>query len=348
MKLKKCPEKHFYDADKYNECPHCIKKAMKQAAEKWDDRAYNKNMGLSQIARQASSKTVYLPETEYAMGRQAEMPQRTGNFNVQNDSPRTVYLPDPDSVMINPSETPQRMGNFNIPNDSPRTVYLSEPDSVMINPSETPQRTGNFNVPNDSPRTVYLPESDSVMINPSEMQQETENFNVPPLTNENFSVQENNQQEMVSDFAREVAEKNTSVQSYAMQNSGTKTVAFYNTGRIEPVVGWLVCVKGEYVGESFNLKEGQNFIGRSLGMDVALVNEKSVSREFHAGIIFDPVEKVFYAVPGHSNGLTYVNGSILFSAVQLKAYDEIQLGKSLYVFMPFCGDSFSWDKYSGQ
>ena len=82
-------------------------------------------------------------------------------------------------------------------------------------------------------------------------------------------------------------------------------------------------------------------------MDVALINEKSISREFHAGIIFDPSTKQFFAIPGHSNGLTYVNGDLLFSATPLKSYDKIQLGKSTYIFMAFAGSDFMWDTYIG-
>ncbi len=152
------------------------------------------------------------------------------------------------------------------------------------------------------------------------------------------------QQNGLTDLQKQVAASRNSVNSTTTQ-AGSKTVAFYDVGDSDPVVGWLICVQGEYVGESFNLKAGQNFIGRSLSMDVALVNEKSVSREFHAGIIFEPNEGKFFGIPGQSNGLTYVNDELLIAPKTLEAYDRIKLGKSLYVFMPFCGEKFNWDTY---
>lgn len=124
-----------------------------------------------------------------------------------------------------------------------------------------------------------------------------------------------------------------------------KTVAFYDVGGTEPVVGWLVCLKGEYIGESFNLKSGRNFIGRSLGMDVALVDEKTISRDKHCVVTFEPVKKLFLIQPGESNGLTYVNGEILMSFSELKNMDRIEMGTSVYLFVKLCGDDFSWDEY---
>ena len=39
------------------------------------------------------------------------------------------------------------------------------------------------------------------------------------------------------------------------------TVGYYSRViGVEPVVGWLVCIEGEYRGESFKLKSGRNFI----------------------------------------------------------------------------------------
>lgn len=124
-----------------------------------------------------------------------------------------------------------------------------------------------------------------------------------------------------------------------------KTVAYYDTpDNTEPVAGWLVCVKGNYVGESFELHTGKNHIGRSLNMTVALAKEKTVSREKHATITFDPVAKQFYLQAGDSSGLTYLNGKLLLVPDTLKKYDLITLGECSLIFVPLCGENFDWDK----
>lgn len=67
------------------------------------------------------------------------------------------------------------------------------------------------------------------------------------------------------------------------------TVAYYsNTIQTNPVVGWLVCTKGAGFGESHSLKSGRNFVGRDSSMDVVLSGDKSISRNKHAIIVYDP------------------------------------------------------------
>lgn len=129
--------------------------------------------------------------------------------------------------------------------------------------------------------------------------------------------------------------------------SNDKTVAFYNfSNDVEPVVGWIVCVKGEYMGEGFPLKSGRNNIGRSLSMDIALAKEKSVSREKHAAIVFEPHQKKFFIQGGESSGLTYVNDELVMMFRELSDYDVITLGESKFIFIHFVGDRFSWEDYT--
>ncbi|MGN0379539.1 MAG: FHA domain-containing protein [Butyrivibrio sp.] len=124
-----------------------------------------------------------------------------------------------------------------------------------------------------------------------------------------------------------------------------KTIGFYANVNNEPVVGWLVCIKGESQGESYNLKAGKNTIGRGAGMDVMLAQEKSISREKHAVITYEPKKRVFILQAGESSGLVYLNENLLMTYEEIHAYDVIQLGEALFMFMPFCGEKFTWDDY---
>jgi len=133
-------------------------------------------------------------------------------------------------------------------------------------------------------------------------------------------------------------------QSTAAQDM--KTVAFYhNAAGSEPVVGWLVCVKGAYLGEGFPLKAGRNNIGRAMDNDVPLAQEMSISRKCHAVLTFDPKKCSFFVQPGESSGLTYLNEELVMTFRPLKAYDKIQLGEAELLFAPFCGDAFAWEDY---
>lgn len=125
-----------------------------------------------------------------------------------------------------------------------------------------------------------------------------------------------------------------------------KTIGIIRTtAESSPVVGWLVGVKGAYQGESFELHQGKNNIGRSLNMSIALVKEKTVSRDKHAVVIFDPVNSKFYIVSGESNALTYLNGQLLLKDAELKPKDIIKLGSCEMIFIPLCDDTFDWNNY---
>lgn len=123
-----------------------------------------------------------------------------------------------------------------------------------------------------------------------------------------------------------------------------KTISIYSgTAKVEPVVGWLVCVDGGHFGESFKLKAGRNFVGRSMSMDVVLSNDNAVSRDRHATILFEPRKREFLAQPGESRELFYVNDEVVLNAQKLSAYDVLSIGNCKLVFVPFCNSEFGWD-----
>lgn len=109
-----------------------------------------------------------------------------------------------------------------------------------------------------------------------------------------------------------------------------------------PVVGWVVAIDGIHKGQDFPLKAGRNFIGRSAEMDITL-DDKTISRERHAVIVFEPKNNVFLVAPGDAHELFYVNGEVILYPKQIKAYDVISMGKTQLSFIPFCGDKFSWN-----
>lgn len=126
-----------------------------------------------------------------------------------------------------------------------------------------------------------------------------------------------------------------------------KTVGMFNVKKgKEPVVGWLVCVDGPHKGEDFRLRMGKNFIGRAQSMDVVLSGDNSVSREKHSIIVYEPKGNLFVIQSGESKELSYLNESLVLSPQVLNPYDTITLGNSSLVFVPFCTESVTWEKYA--
>jgi len=113
-------------------------------------------------------------------------------------------------------------------------------------------------------------------------------------------------------------------------------------GKADPVVGWLVCLEGPDRGRDFRLHGEKNFIGRAPNMDVCILGDDTVSREKHGVVIFDPKKQVFWALPGDSSGLVYLNGEIVHTPTQLNAHDTLEIGQTKLALIPFCGEKYTW------
>ena len=110
----------------------------------------------------------------------------------------------------------------------------------------------------------------------------------------------------------------------------------------EPVCGWLVCIQGARVGKDYRIHNGKNFVGRGDDMDIQILGDNEISRRNHAVIVFDPKKKETVLLPGDANGIVYLNGNAVYAPATLNKYDEIELGKSKFLFVPFCGENFMW------
>ena len=78
-------------------------------------------------------------------------------------------------------------------------------------------------------------------------------------------------------------------------------------------------------------------------MDVILEGDANVSRDRHAIVTYEPRGKTFFAQPGESRELFYVNDQVVVMNVTLNHGDQISVGKTQLMFVPLCGPDFSWD-----
>lgn len=109
------------------------------------------------------------------------------------------------------------------------------------------------------------------------------------------------------------------------QSDAKEKTQFYIMQR-RRVYGMLVCVTGVMKGDAFLLKEGDNIIGRSANMDVALTMEETVSRQRHAVIDCDGEKGTFVLTYPVGREDVSVNGRRVKSGRQLKDRDVIRLG----------------------
>lgn len=111
---------------------------------------------------------------------------------------------------------------------------------------------------------------------------------------------------------------------------------------IEPVCGWLVCIEGTRVGKDYKIKNGKNFIGRADDMDIQIIGDNGVAMRNHAIVVYDSKKNNYVLLPGDSSGIAYLNKEPAYMPVELSAYSVIELGKSKFLFVPFCGEHFEW------
>lgn len=130
-----------------------------------------------------------------------------------------------------------------------------------------------------------------------------------------------------------------------------RTVPVYqlegSTGKINPVIGWLVCVEGVEKGKDYRLHGGYNTIGREAKNDVCIRGDDQISRENNAWIGYDMRSKKFLFGAGESStNFVYVNDQPLprSQSVVLEPHDRIGMGASVFMFVPFVGDSFDWNE----
>lgn len=111
----------------------------------------------------------------------------------------------------------------------------------------------------------------------------------------------------------------------------------------KPVAGWLVCVRGTDFGSSFTIRLGKNYIGRSKDMDIVLHGDDSIAMNQHAVIYYVPKYRRFAAAPGESGKLFYLNKDAVVRPVWIKQHDILRFGSASFMFMPLCGEHFSWE-----
>ncbi len=113
---------------------------------------------------------------------------------------------------------------------------------------------------------------------------------------------------------------------------------------LKPVVGWLLCIQGMDIGNSFTVRLGKNFIGRSSEMEIALHGDEGIAMEKHAAVYYVPKQRRFAVEPGLSGRPFYVNRNAVTRPIWIKQHDIITLGNASLMFFPCCGEHFSWEE----
>lgn len=122
----------------------------------------------------------------------------------------------------------------------------------------------------------------------------------------------------------------------------TVSFGFWGMTAVEPVTGWLVCQNGGEKGKDYRLHSGRNFVGRGNSMDVCLIDDKSISRDKHCSVSYDPRGNAFY-LSAEGGNTVYLNGILVEEVKRLTDGDEIVIGETGLIFVEYCKEGRTWD-----
>ena len=316
MKLVKCSNGHFYDAEANVTCPYCD-----------DIDKDNKTV-------QDDSSMIY-GERHNAIPGRTGMPQmpKPGQASQMSAMPQPPVM---NNVPPVPPNMPQPPVMNNVPPVPPNMPQPPVMNNVPPVPPNMPQPPVMNNVPPVPPNMPQPPVMNSV---PPVSLYMTGMTQAAPVTHAQMGNISNMPQTPVMNNVPNMPQT-------PMMNNALPAV--HQTAEIPgmPVTGWLVCICGEAKGKSYNIVSGLNYVGRRKDMDICIECDISISRYRHAVVEYSEERKEFLLRLGESKEKIYITRDrqkrILEGTIKLEAYDVITLGRTELMFVPFCGDRFTW------
>ena len=111
----------------------------------------------------------------------------------------------------------------------------------------------------------------------------------------------------------------------------------------EMTAGWLVVIGGPGRGASRGVFFGMNSVGRNADQRIPLdFGDESISRDSHAYIVYDEMQNDFYVQHGGKANLVRHNGKPVLAPTELQHGDVLEIGATKLMFVPLCGEAFSW------
>lgn len=311
VKVTKCQNGHYFDLNKHEVCPHC------GAPEFTVNDVQPKKSGFALFKKKGKIEEVSPKSKSFSS-------ESGTDFKVEEVTPTN-------SQQAFVVEDVVTEGKFSTEEESPviedfaTEGFFCENDNSVIADVSTPKGSPFIDAP---------PVSDDEIT--AGFFSETPISNTKPVSTDTTLLEE------IKNVTADNDVKTIGI--FSINNNASNSPQ----GIDNPVVGWIVCVCGKHLGTDFKILAGKNSIGRNTTNNISLEGEESVSREKHAWIIYEPRKREFFIKPGESSGLTYLNDENIFDAQKLKTGDILEFGNSKFIFIPLCGEKFSWSDYIGK
>ena len=350
MKLKRCPNMHYYDEDKYPQCPHCggASAAPKPAEPAPVPTPAPKPEPAPAPAPAPKPEPAPAPapapkpepapapapspkpEPAPAPDNNSEAVWRcgcgtlnSGNFCVQCGGPRPAPKPEPAPQPASGGWTCTKCGAVN---EGKFCCQCGSPKPVDEAPAPEPAPApAPMPAPVPAPAPAAEPEP-APQPAPSEE---------PKLSVEE-EVKKVNFTGHIEDAIKKTAPRN--------DDEGVTQIIFDELSD-ELVLGWLVVASKSNKGKVYTVTEMKSTLGRGDAEHIVTIDlhsDRAVSRGAQAVIIYDPLNKKFFLQSAEGKTIIYLNRQMLLMPTELKPYDVIMLGETELVFVPLCTERFSW------
>lgn len=143
------------------------------------------------------------------------------------------------------------------------------------------------------------------------------------------------------------AQKSAAPERLPEQPTGPDQAAPTSDAMDDPPVGWLVVVQGPGQGNIVTIGNGSNTIGRDSSERICIdFGDETISRHGHSTITYDPRGRKFYIQHGGGKNLTYMEEGPVLAPTELQGFSKIQMGETVLLFVPLCGERFDWAEYA--
>ncbi len=303
MKLKRCPNMHYYDEDKYARCPHCGAGTAKP-----------EELAPAPAPRPAPIPAPAPEPAQSETWRCSCGNVNSGKFCVECGQPKpsAEAAPEPPKpAAANADEWTCGCGNLNKGNFCFRCGArrpAAEPEPVKQ--EEPIQELRPESIPAPEPE----PENDKSL---------TSVINEVSFTGNIQEVKEkaaDNDDEGVTQIIFDELADELVLGWLVAANTEIKGKVFTVTDT--------------------NVTIGRSDPEHPVSID--LHGDRAISRGAQAVMIYDPLNKKFFIQSAGGKTPVYVNRQMLLAPSELSAYDKILLGATELVFVPLCNEKFSW------
>lgn len=308
MRPVRCANEHFFDADKYTKCPQCgadMKGVNSSSFSKYENKS-SKNP-LFKRKKKLENEAIKVPLNSEKGTFGFFTPNSERNEQHRSESEVAPHPPISTGVVMDSERRDSGVGQemVHVQQDVDKESSGYQ-DQTVVEPFSERIDSDNTKVQNDAPVESSVA---------AELRRVTSNNEGKTVGYFNSSKQYSNQE---------------GVETHSIS---------------DPVVGWLVCIKGPHFGESFSISSGKNSIGRSHSNRICISRDNSVSREKHAWIIYEPKKSQFLVQPGEASGLVYMDDENVLQPTVLVKNSVVELGNTKLMLIPLCGKDFSWETW---